>query len=219
MALDIKICGLKTAETVEAAITYGASHIGFIFFAQSPRNISFLQAASLSEIAKNRAKIVAVTVDSDNLFLDELVHSVNPDMLQLHGLETPRRVVEIKKRFNLPVMKAIAVHDASDLQNAVPYKNIADRILFDAKAPHGSNLPGGNGVVFDWNILKSFDSTINYMLSGGLSSENIKDALTQANPSGIDVSSGVETMPGVKDINLIAKFFTATQKALKKQSK
>ena len=217
MALDIKICGLKTPEAVEAAIANGASHIGFIFFPKSPRNISFLQAASLRELVNGRAKTVAVTVDADNLFLDDLVHSVKPDIVQLHGHETPRRAAEIKKRYNLPVMKAISVHTATDLQNAIPYKDIAERILFDAKAPKDSVLPGGNGVSFDWQLLNSLDNTLNYMLSGGLRIENIKDALTIARPSGIDVSSGVESEPGVKDIDLMTGFFGAIHDALNEQ--
>ncbi|UXN03879.1 MULTISPECIES: phosphoribosylanthranilate isomerase [unclassified Bartonella] len=219
MALDIKICGLKTNEAVEAAIANGASHIGFIFFPKSPRNISFLQAAALCETVAKRAKTVAVTVDADNLFLDDLVHIVKPDMLQLHGHETPRRVAEIKKRYNLPVMKAISVHTAPDLQNAIPYREVSDRILFDAKAPQGSNLPGGNGVSFDWQLLNNFDSDMDYMLSGGLRIENIHDALTTISPSGIDVSSGVESEPGVKDLALMNGFFNAVQNALIAQQK
>jgi len=209
MTLDVKICGLKTAEAIHAVLGCGASHIGFVFFAKSPRHVSLAQAAALRDLVENQAKIVAVIVDVDNQFLDDLVHQVRPDILQLHGRETPRRVAEIKKRYHLPITKAIAVHDKSDLQNLIPYRNIADRILFDAKAPKDSNLPGGNGVAFNWKLLQSLDSDLDYMLSGGLNAHNIKQALAQAKPGGVDVSSGVECAPGIKDLGLIRDFFAA----------
>jgi len=207
--LDVKICGLKSREALDAAITKGASHIGFVFFAKSPRYVTLAQAAALREHVGERAKTVAVVVDADNLMLDELTHQVKPDMLQLHGQETPRRVAEIKKRYNLPAIKAIAVHDRSDLHNLVPYRGIVDRILFDAKAPKGAALPGGNGISFDWRVLEGLDLNLDYMLSGGLNAQNIRSALALAKPGGVDVSSGVESAPGVKDVALIDGFFSA----------
>jgi len=209
MPLDVKICGLKEPETIDCALKLGASHLGFIFFEKSPRHISLAQAACLRDPIGNRAEIVAVVVDSDYRFLDDLVHQVRPDILQLHGKETPRRVAELKKRYNLPIIKAISIHDSSDLQNVVPYREVADRILFDAKAPKNSLLPGGNGISFDWKLLESLDTELNYMLSGGLNASNIGEALAQAKPGGIDVSSGVERAPGVKDIGLMQTFFAA----------
>jgi len=209
MQLDVKICGLKEPETIAAAIELGASHLGFVFFDKSPRHLSLAQAAHLRDGVGDRAKVVAVVVDADNRFLDDLVHQVRPDILQLHGRETPRRAAEIKRRYNLPIAKAIAVRDKSDLQNIIPYRDIADRLLFDAKAPKDSKLPGGNGVAFDWKLLDGLDSDIDYMLSGGLNAQNIAQALEQAKPGGVDVSSGVELAPGLKDIGLMRDFFAA----------
>jgi len=213
MILDVKICGLKTPDSITAALELGASHVGFVFFDKSPRHVSLAQAGALRDHVADKAKTVAVVVDADNRFLDDLVHQARPDILQLHGRETPRRVGEIKKRYHLPITKAIAVHDTSDLQNIIPYRNIADRILFDAKAPKGSHLPGGNGIAFNWKLLQMLDSDFDYMLSGGLNADNIAQALAQANPRGIDVSSGVESAPGVKDIGLMRDFFAALNKA------
>jgi len=213
MKLDVKICGLKTPETIAAALELGAGYLGFVFFDKSPRHLSLAQAAALRDLVANRAKIVAVIVDADNRFLDDLVHQVRPDILQLHGRETPRRAAEIKKRYHLPITKAIAVQDKSDLQNIPPYSDIADRILFDAKAPKDSALPGGNGIAFDWELLHPLDLKLDYMLSGGLNADNIGEALAKARPGGVDVSSGVECAPGVKDIGLMRGFFAALGQA------
>lgn len=205
MSLDIKICGLKTPEALDAALTGGASHVGFIFFEKSPRNIAPEAAGQLRAPAKGKAKAVAVTVDADDGFLDEIVAAMSPDMLQLHGRETPQRVAEVKARYGLPVMKALAIGEAADLERTRPYLGIADRFLFDAKPPAGSELPGGNGVSFDWTILSAL-SGYDYLLSGGLNAGNVTEALRLANPPGIDVSSGVERAPGVKDPSLIRDF-------------
>lgn len=211
MAFDIKICGLSTAETFDAALDNGASHVGFIFFAKSPRNVSPALAGQLRKAAIGRAKAVAVTVDADNAFLDEIVAAMAPDMLQLHGTETPERVAEVKARYGLPVMKAFSIREAKDLEAIAPYRGIADRMLFDAKPPAGSDLPGGNGVSFDWQVLAGLDASVDYMLSGGLNAANIGDAIRCAAPPGIDISSGVESAPGVKDAALIENFFRAIQ--------
>ena len=213
MALDIKICGLKTDEAMAAALAGGASHVGFIFFAKSPRYVEPAQAGRLRQAAIGKAKAVAVTVDADDAFLDEIVEKMRPDMLQLHGAETPARVAEVKARYGLPVVKVFSVSEAADLDRIKPFVGIADRFMFDAKPPKGSQLPGGNGVAFDWRILAGLDAGLDYMLSGGLNAANIGDALRSANPPAIDISSGVESAPGVKDPALIEQFFRAVRAA------
>lgn len=213
MTLDIKICGLKTEEAVAAALAGGASHIGFIFFPKSPRNVTAEVAGRLRRAAVGRAKTVAVTVDADDATLDEIVATMKPDMLQLHGSETPERVAAVKARYGLPVTKALAIREAADLEKIAPYRGIADRFLFDAKPPRGAELPGGNGVPFDWRLLATLDADIDYMLSGGLNAGNIAEALKLTRAPGIDISSGVETAPGVKDTGLIAAFFEAVRAA------
>ncbi len=211
--LDIKICGLKSAEAVHAVIDGGASHVGFIFFEKSPRHIEPGQAATLCEAARDRARVVAVTVNADDDMLAGIVDTVRPDMLQLHGSESIERVQAIKQKFTLPVMKAFAIRDAADLEKARAFAPHIDRLLFDAKPPEGSELPGGNGVSFDWALLRGFDAGVPYMLSGGLDADNIVKAITIARPDGIDISSGVETSPGVKDIKLISNFLQVVKNA------
>ena len=211
MPLDIKICGLRTPEALDAALAGGASHVGFIFFPKSPRNIAPADAGRLRQAALGRARAVAVTVDADDATLDAIVAAMKPDMLQLHGKETPERVAQVKAMFGLPVMKALSVSTADDLEPAKTYASVADRLLLDAKAPKGSELPGGNGVSFDWTLLSRLDSEIDYMLSGGLNAANIGEALFIANPPGIDISSGVESAPGIKDVALISAFFKAAR--------
>jgi len=213
--LDIKICGLKTPEAVAAALDGGASHVGFIFFARSPRNVEPDEAGRLRQAARGRAHAVAVTVDADDAFLDRIAAAMAPDMLQLHGSETPARVAEIRARHGLPVIKAFSVRGASDLAAIEPYRGIADRFLFDAKPPKGSELPGGNGVPFDWTVLSAVPAGTDYFLSGGLNAGNIGEALRVAAPPAIDISSGVESAPGVKDPALIEAFFRAVDGARK----
>lgn len=213
MSLDIKICGLKTAEALDAALGHGASHVGFIFFPKSPRNIGPAAAGALRRAARGRARAVAVTVDADDVLLDAIVAAMSPDMIQLHGRESPERVAAVRARYRLPVMKAFSVGAAADLASIGPYRGVADRFLFDARPPKGSGLPGGNGVSFDWRLLAALDPDIDYMLSGGLNAANIGDALRLAAPPGIDVSSGVESAPGVKDAALIEEFFQAVRTA------
>ncbi|TPN73314.1 phosphoribosylanthranilate isomerase, partial [Mesorhizobium sp. B1-1-5] len=173
MALDVKICGLKTDQAMAAALAGGASHVGFIFFAKSPRYIEPAAAGRLREAARGKALAVAVTVDANDTFLDDIIDSMRPDMLQLHGSETPERVAELKARYDLPVMKALPLSEAADLERIKPVVGVADRFLFDAKPPKGSELPGGNGVAFDWRILTGLDAGLDYMLSGGLNAANI----------------------------------------------
>lgn len=213
MKPDVKICGLKSQETVERAVARGATHIGFIFFPRSPRNIEPAAAGELADRVRGRARIVAVTVDADTDELDEIVDQVKPDFLQLHGSETPERLLTLKALYGLPLIKALSVRDADDLERIDPYIGIADRFLFDAKPPKGSELPGGNGVSFDWRILRSLDGSIDYMLSGGLNKDNVGSALALTRARAIDVSSGVESAPGIKDLGMIDAFFDAVEKA------
>nr|WP_316651033.1 phosphoribosylanthranilate isomerase [uncultured Gellertiella sp.] len=209
MKPDIKICGLKTPEAIERAVRRGATHIGFIFFEKSPRNIEPDIAGKLADAVRGQVKIVAVTVDADNDELDEIIALLKPDILQLHGHESPDRVLTIKALYGLPVIKALSVRDADDLQRVEPYIGIVDRFLFDAKPPKGSDLPGGNGVSFDWALMRALDEDLNYMLSGGLNKDNVADALAITKAPGLDVSSGVESAPGIKDLGRIDEFFDA----------
>lgn len=213
MALDVKICGLKTEAALNAALAGGASHVGFIFFLKSPRNIEPSEAGRLREAARGKAKAVAVTVDADDAFLGRIVSAMRPDMLQLHGSETPERVATVKARYGLPVVKAFSIRDAADLTAIEAYRGIADRFLFDARPPNGSELPGGNGVSFDWSLLSAVLPGTDYFLSGGLNAQNIGEALRVAGPPAIDISSGVESAPGVKDPALITAFFRAVEDA------
>lgn len=212
MRYDVKICGLTTPEAVDAAVGGGASHVGFIFFERSPRHLTPESAARLARRAEGRAVSVAVTVDADDEALDRIVSAMRPGMLQLHGRESPDRVRQVKARYALPVMKAIAVREQRDVESAGAYAGIADRLLFDAKAPPGSDLPGGNGVSFDWSFLRALDGGADYMLSGGLNKDNVAEALTRTGACAIDVSSGVETAPGVKDPARITAFLDTVRK-------
>jgi phosphoribosylanthranilate isomerase len=213
MRLDIKICGLKTPSAVDAALLGGATHVGFIFFPRSPRNVDAATAGALRQAALGRAKAVAVTVDASDAELDTIVAAMRPDLLQLHGAETPERVAAVRQRFALPVMKALAVRDAADLTAVATFEAVADRLLLDAKPPPGAALPGGNGLPFDWRLLRRLDAGLDYMLSGGIDAANVDAALSLAAPTGIDVSSGVESAPGVKDPARIAAFFGAVRTA------
>ena len=213
---DIKICGLKTSEAIEAAISRGASHVGFVHFAKSPRHLEIEAMAALRDLVGNRAQTVIVTVDPDDALVDRFVHEVRPDWLQLHGKETPEQAAAIKARVagnGIRVMKALPVSEATDLGTIVLYRDIADRILLDSRRPKGSHLPGGNGVAFDWTLLapdsSGLDPALPIMLSGGLDAANVGYALRIARPAGLDVSSGVESAPGVKDIGRIHQFFDA----------
>lgn len=213
MTLDIKICGLKTEETIDRAVALGATHVGFIFFSKSPRHIEPADAGRLADRVRGRAKIVSVSVDADNDDLDELVDLIRPDILQLHGKESPDRALTIKAVTGLPVWKALSISNADDLKRIDAYDGIANRFLFDAKPPKTSELPGGNAVSFDWRLLAGLDASVDYMLSGGLNKDNIGEALRIARPRGIDLSSGVESSPGVKDIRMMDEFFEAVRLA------
>ena len=207
MKPDVKICGLSTSDTLEAALVRGASHVGFVHFDKSPRHLDIEPMGDLVRLVVGRGETVIVTVDPDNDLIDRFADVVRPDWLQLHGRETPERVAEIKARTGLKVMKALPVSEASDLDAVAAYRAVADRILLDSKRPKGSNLPGGNGVSFDWTLLTALDPDLAYMLSGGIDAGNVAEALRLARPAGIDVSSGVETAPGIKDVGRINTFF------------
>lgn len=213
MSLEIKICGLSTPETLDAALGAGADMVGMVFFAPSPRHVDLATAAALAARARGRAGIVALTVDADDATLAAIVDAARPDMLQLHGKESPGRVAAVRVRFGLPVMKAIGIATAADLARLSAYADVADRLLLDAKPPKGALLPGGNGVPFDWNLLAGLDLTRPFMLSGGLDPDNVGEAVRRVRPPGIDVSSGVERAPGIKDPARIAAFLRAARAA------
>lgn len=209
----IKICGLSTPETLEAALDAGADMVGFVFFPPSPRNLSLDDAMALGAQAQDRSLKVALSVDATDAFLQAAIEAARPDILQLHGKETPERVLEIKRRFGLPVMKAIHVSSAQDLAAVAAYEHVADRLIFDARPPKGAILPGGNGATFDWRILDSVETRLPWMLSGGINPGNVAQALAVTRAPGVDVSSGVERSPGVKDAALIRDFIQRTRAA------
>lgn len=204
--MKIKICGIKTFEAAQTALEAGATHIGFIFFEKSPRNISVAKAVEISKKIGDKIKKVAVVVDVDDRFLDEITSVLTPDYIQLHGSETSARAREIKSKFGRKIIKAIPVSEKADLEKADEYKAIADYIMFDAKPPKDSVLPGGNAVSFDWEILKNFSPEYSWILSGGLNPGNVKAAIKTTSAKFVDVSSGVESSPGNKDLNLIRAF-------------
>mgnify|MGYP000956201145 FL=1 len=207
MALDVKICGLKTEEAVDAALAAGADLLGFVFFPKSPRNVSIDEAVTLAAGARGRAKIVALAVDPDDALVEAIATRLAPDLLQLHGKETPERVAEIGARWGLSVMKAIPVAEEADLAVVAAYVPHVARILFDAKPPKTPQaLPGGNGLAFDWRLVRDLDPGRPVMLSGGLDPTNVAEAIAVTGVSAVDVSSGVESAPGVKDPEKIAAF-------------
>jgi phosphoribosylanthranilate isomerase len=207
----VKICGLKTEASLEAALASGADYVGLVFFPPSPRNLASEAARLLAAKARGRASIVALMVDADDALLDAVVSVVDPDLLQLHGDESPQRVSEVRRRWAKPVMKAIKVETAADAEGALAYSGIADLILFDARAPSDSTRPGGNGEAFDWRALAGVKDKVRYMLSGGLTPGNVADAIRITGAGIVDVSSGVETRPGEKDPELIRRFLRAAK--------
>ena len=211
---EVKICGLSTPETVAAALDAGADLVGFMFFARSPRNVSAEKAAELAAAARGRAGIVAVVVDADDAAITGINATLGPDMFQVHGSETPARVAVIRRLTGKPVIKTIKVSGATDIAAASAYAKVADLILYDAKAPEslGRALPGGNGLAFDWTLLGSGKPQA-FMLAGGLNPANVANAIRVTGAPIVDVSSGVESAPGVKDIGLIRKFIEAAKSA------
>jgi phosphoribosylanthranilate isomerase len=209
----IKICGLSTPETLEAAIAAGADMVGFVFFEKSPRHLSYDKAAELGALVKGRARKVALSVDADDARLDAIAASLKPDDLQLHGRESPERVAAVRKRYGVGTCKVIGVSTATDLVAAGLYRHAADWLLLDAKPPKDAGRPGGNGVSFDWTLLDRLDRTLPFMLSGGLDPANVAEAIRVGRPDGVDVSSGVEDSPGVKNPDKIRAFVEAARAA------
>ncbi len=211
MSLLVKICGLSTRETLDAALGAGADMVGFVFFPPSPRHLSLETAREFGRQTRGRATKVALTVDADDATLSNIVETLQPDLLQLHGKETTARVRDIKAKFGLPVMKVIAVETSADLAVLAGFAGVADRILFDACAPKGATRPGGLGAVFDWHVLEKLDLKLPFMVSGGLNPDNVAEAIRVTRAGGVDVSSGVERSPGIKDPEMILKFIRAAR--------
>ena len=213
MAVKVKICGIKTPEALQAALAARADFVGLNFYPPSPRSLAPEVAAELAELARGRTAVVALVVDADDARIDEIVRAVEPDFLQLHGSETPERVAEIAQRWGRPVIKAIKVETAADAARALAYADVAHLILFDAKAPKdlAGALPGGNGLAFDWHLLDGVKGRVPFMLSGGLSAENVGAAIAATGATIVDVSSGIETAPGVKSPDLIRQFIDAAR--------
>lgn len=211
MSLLVKICGLSTRETLDVALDAHADMVGFVFFPPSPRHIALDVARDLGARVAGRAPKVALTVDADDTVFAELIAALKPDLLQLHGHEPPERVAAVKRRFGLPVMKVLAVETAADLGAVARYRSVADRLLFDARAPKEATRPGGLGKPFDWTLLKGIDPGLPWMLSGGLTPDNVAEALRVTAAPGVDVSSGVERQPGMKDPDKIRAFIRAAR--------
>lgn len=202
----IKICGLSKPDTLEAALAAGADMIGLVSFPKSPRHVDLDAMTQLAEQARGRAQIVILTVNADDELLASLNNAVHPDWWQFHGREDMTRIETVQARFGRPVMKAVGVGSPEDVAIANQFANVADRLLLDAKPPKTATRPGGLGEVFDWTILQSLDPNVAFMLSGGLNPTNVADALASTHAGGVDVSSGVESAPGVKDKVLIEAF-------------
>jgi phosphoribosylanthranilate isomerase len=211
----VKICGLRTADALDAAIEGGADMVGFVFFAPSPRHVDLATVRRLSALVRGHVRKVALTVDADDAELAGILDALKPDLLQLHGHETPERLRAIKARFGLPVMKAIAVESRQDLEAIESYASVADRLLFDARAPRDATRPGGLGRPFDWRLLERVDVERPFMLSGGLDASNVAEAVQITRAPGVDVSSGVERAPGDKDPHRIHAFIRAARASLK----
>jgi phosphoribosylanthranilate isomerase len=216
MALTVKICGLSTLDTLDAALQLGTDMVDFVFFAKSPRHIALEKAAGLSALVRDRAAKVALSVNADDALLEAIIENLHPDLLQFHGSETPERIAEVKARFGLPVMKAIGISDLPDLVRARMYEPVADWLLFDAKASKDARHPGGNGLAFDWSLLHNHGLSKPALVSGGLDPDNVAAALEITGLHGVDVSSGVESAPGVKHIEKIAAFIANARAAYKR---
>ncbi len=213
MPVLIKICGLRAPDALDAALDAGADMVGFVFFPPSPRHIGFEAAKVLGERVGGRARKVALSVDASDKDLANLVAALKPDLLQLHGRETPERVALVRSKFGLPVMKALPVETRADLTPIRLYEKVVDRILFDARAPRAATRPGGLGKPFDWHLLQNIDLKVPFMLSGGLDAGNVGEALAITRAPAVDVSSGVERAPGDKDPDKIYAFVRAAREA------
>jgi phosphoribosylanthranilate isomerase len=211
MSLIVKICGLSTPATLDAALSAGSDMVGFVFFAASPRHVDLDTARILGKQAKGRAIKVALSVDADDALLANSIDALQPQILQLHGQESVARIRDIKQKFGLPVMKALAVATKADLAVLPGYAAVCDRILFDAKPPKDATRPGGLGEPFDWHLLEGLNLALPYMVSGGLDASNVAEALRITRAGGVDISSGVESAPGIKDPDMIRDFIRAAR--------
>ncbi len=209
--IQVKICGLRRPADAIAARNADASYVGFVFFEKSPRNVDFATAAALADMIPTGISKVALIVNATDAFLSDLTAQVPLDMLQLHGSETPARVAEVKSQYGLPVMKAVGVGDPDDLAKLPGYEAVADQILVDAKPPKTSELPGGNGLSFDWRLIADRKWHTPWMLAGGLTPDNVAEAIRMTGATQVDVSTGVETAPGQKDATLIHAFISAAR--------
>ncbi|MDR3408764.1 MAG: phosphoribosylanthranilate isomerase [Methylovirgula sp.] len=215
MSVIVKICGLSTPETLAAALAAGADMVGFVHFPKSPRHVPLAGAAALAGAVGGRARKVLLTVDAGDDLLVEAIAAFQPDILQLHGQEPPARVAALRAKFARPVMKAIGLAVAADLARIADYEAVADLLLFDAAPPNAASLPGGNGRAFDWALLRGRRFAKPWLIGGGLSPENVGQAIAATGAPGVDVSSGVESARGVKDIGKIASFVAAVRAAEK----
>ena len=213
MPLKIKICGLSTPEEIAAAADAGASHVGLVHFAKSPRHLEFDEIAHLQGFVPEGVKAVVLVVDPDGIQLANITERIRPDVIQFQGSEPPEALALVKERSGIEVWKALPVRSATSLGESAAYDCIADRLLFDAPAPAGSALPGGNGEVFDWSLLKGYPHRTLWALAGGLNANNVAQAIRQTGADFIDVSSGVESAPGIKDVDKIAAFCEAARSA------
>ena len=209
----IKICGLSTPETLEAALAAGADMIGLNFHPKSPRYVTLERARDLAAIARGKTEIVALVVDWSEPQAAELAEVLKPDWFQFHGRETPEQTAALRRAVDRPMMKALGIATAEDLRAVAGYRDAADLILLDAKPPKDAAFPGGHGKPFDWGLLASLDPSQRFMLSGGLDPANVAEAIGITRPAGVDVSSGVESAPGIKDPDRIAKFIASARKA------
>jgi len=216
MSVLIKICGLKTSEALDAALDAGADLVGFVFFAPSPRHVGRAAARALGERVEGRAQKVALSVDAPDDELAASIEALKPDLLQLHGSETPERVAAVRARFRLPVMKALPIAERDDVATIRRYEAVADRLIFDARADVEATRPGGLGRRFDWRLLENVATRLPFMLSGGLDADNVEEALRITAAAGVDVSSGVERAPGEKDPDKIRAFIAAAREAVEK---
>ncbi|MBO9408570.1 phosphoribosylanthranilate isomerase [Shimia sp. R9_1] len=214
MDIRVKICGLKEPEHVVAAAEAGAAYIGLNFFAKSPRYVDFERARELCLATPVGVGKVGLVVNVDDAFLEELVDKVPLDFLQLHGKETPERVAEVKARFGLPVIKAIGIAEAADVAQIDAFGSVADQLLVDAKAPKDAVLPGGNGLAFDWRLVNRKYWPCPWLLAGGLTVDNVAEAIRMTGARQVDLSSGVESAPGVKDVGMMQAFMEAALSAV-----
>ena len=217
MTVAVKICGLNGTEAIDAAVAAGAAYGGLVFHPNSPRNLALERARVLADHMRGRLKIVALIADRDDAAIEALANAVQPEFLQLHGQESARRTAYIRGKFRLPVIKALAVAEASDLNAAAEYEDAADMMMFDARPPKGAMRPGGHGASFDWKILAGQRFTKPWFLAGGLSPDNVARAIQLSGASLVDVSSGVESAPGVKDVQRIRDFLLAAKSSMNKQ--